>query len=186
MANETDDPTIPPRLDEVLSQVAEETSEFDWGDDGGDFIESEQLTLLQFSRGNQRYAILGEEVREVLNRGLSTEFPGAPPHITGIMIHRRQVIGLLDLDIWFGLDPHQRQEEPFERVILVERETLLAGILAGPSTTIVHWSSDLLDGDVPESIPGQVKRYIQAVKDDDEGAVLLLDITRLLEDAAVG
>ena len=71
-------------------------------------------------------------------------------------------------------------------MILVERETLLAGILAGPSTTIVHWSSDLLDGDVPESIPGQVKRYIQAVKDDDEGAVLLLDITRLLEDAAVG
>ena len=80
MANETDDPTIPPRLDEVLSQVAEETSEFDWGEDGGEFAESELLTLLQFSRGNQRYAILGEEVREVLNRGLTTELPGAPPH----------------------------------------------------------------------------------------------------------
>ena len=190
MADETHDPTTPPRLDKMLSQVAEETSEFDWGEDGGELEESELLTLLQFSKGGQRYAILGEEVREVLNRAQSTELPGAPPHILGIMIHRRQVIGLLDLDVWFGLTPkmsqEQRDEEQFGRVILVERESLVAGILAGASTTIVQWSSDLIGNEVPESIPPQIKRYIKAIKDDEEGAVLLLDITRLLEDAAVG
>lgn len=173
-------------LKDLLASATEEASAgFDWGAGEEETAEQEELTLLQFHHGAQRYAVAGEEVREVINRSTSTELPGSPPHIRGIMIHRRQVIGLLDLDRWFGVSRGSGDDFGQSRVILVEHQNLVAGIIADPSTQIVQWSAEVLHKSLPESLPSRVRAYIKALRHDDSGTVLMLDVVKLLEDAAI-
>ena len=154
---------------------------FDWG--GGDQeVEEEQLSLLQFKVGSQLYAISGEHVREVISYETSTPLPGAPPYLEGIVVHRRQVLGVLDLDAWLELDSSTRD---YERVIIVEHGSFQAGIGAAASTKIIQLVSSQLSTSLLDGLPPRSKAYTKAVCETPEALVLVLDIAKLLEDAAV-
>lgn len=154
---------------------------FDWSS-GGEEIEEEQVSLLQFRVGSQLYALGGEHVREVIGFESSTPLPGAPDYLNGIVVHRRQVLGVLDLDEWLELDTSARD---YERVIIVEHGTFQAGIGAAASTKLVQCSSSQLSVSLLDGLPPRTKAYTKAVCETAEGLVLVLDIAKLLEDAAV-
>ena len=113
-----------------------------------------------------------------------TPLPGAPEYIEGIVVHRRQVIGLLDLEVWFGRSKRVRASN--DRILIIEEGALVAGIACDATTRMEVWPASILDAPVPDSIPAHVRPYVLALRDDKEqGTVLLLDVKRLLEDAAV-
>lgn len=183
-----DDPSQDGGLDELMEQARQRHDSFDWGEEAEELDEegaasAEQVSLLRFQIRDQAYAVRAEDVREVIGQLPSTLLPGAPPYIRGIVIHRRQVVGLLDLDRWFKLDD---QGAPIEagRVVIVEHDALLVGLLAGAQTTIIQWPRAALAGNL-DALPTRLRKYARAVRDDDAGPVILLDVPRLLEDAAL-
>ena len=51
-----------------------------------------------FGSGEHEYAIAGAQIREVIPAQPITRLPGAPSHILGVVLHRRDVIG--ECSIW--------------------------------------------------------------------------------------
>lgn len=173
------------QLDALLEQAREGGAGFDWSEATAEEASGEQVALLEFRVGAQRYAVLGEEVREVIGRAAVTRVPGAPDYIRGIVIHRRQVIGLLDLERWFEVGAAPPLEEQ-GRVIIIEHDALVVGLLAAPETRIVQWPVEALERSPSgDALPSRLRMYTRSLRDEAEGPVVLLDVARLLEDAAV-
>ncbi len=152
--------------------------------------ETPKISLLEFRGDYQRYALRGEQVREVISGLPVTRLPGAPTYIEGIVIHRRQVIGLINLGRWFGFkeEADEVATGEMDRIILVEHGSLVAGIACSQATSLESWPASLLDETVPDSLPRQLRAYTLALRDADAdagGPIILLDIKRLLDDAAL-
>ena len=114
-----------------------------------------------------------------------TPLPGAPDYILGVMVHRRHVIGVLDLASWLER-PHTGMPDGTERLVIIEHGDMTAGICTDAFTQIV---------DIPHHKLEQARSkhhraihhnpYISAILPIREHAVPLLHITKLLSDAAL-
>jgi purine-binding chemotaxis protein CheW len=63
------------------------------------------VDLVQFSAGNERYAIEASFVRRLERLGSVTPLPGAPRHFTGITNLHGQLVPLIDLRVLLGAAP---------------------------------------------------------------------------------
>lgn len=164
-----------------LIEASARSATFSWGAPQAPEREQELLPVLHFLAGDRHYAMAGELVREVVGEVRVTPLPGAPPHLAGIIIHRRQVVGVIDLDRWFGTSTPSR---PPGRVILMEYQGALVGLNASEVTQIEQWPLDALNDSI-DALPAPVRRYALGARGRGDQVVALLDIKRLLEDAAV-
>lgn len=144
-------------------------------------------TLLHFTLGERHYAIPGEHIREVIQPDAITRLPGAPPHIRGVVVHRRSVIGVLEIERWLELG--DTPSDTSDRLILVEHGDLVAGLCTDSFTRIMTLDDAAMQRAITQRAPNQDQApYVRAIiEPDQEGApaILLLHITRLLGDAAI-
>lgn len=143
------------------------------------------IPVLHFTLHGEHYAIAGEHIREVILASELTPLPGAPDYILGVMVHRRHVIGVLDLASWLER-PHTGMPDGTERLVIIEHGDMTAGICTDAFTQIV---------DIPHHKLEQARSkhhraihhnpYISAILPIREHAVPLLHITKLLSDAAL-
>lgn len=144
-------------------------------------------TLLHFTLGERHYAIPGEHIREVIQPDAITRLPGAPPHIRGVVVHRRSVIGVLEIERWLELEDTPSNSS--DRLILVEHGDLIAGLCTDSFTRIMTLDDDAMQRAITQRAPDQNQApYVRAIiEPEQEGAppILLLHITRLLGDAAI-
>lgn len=142
-------------------------------------------TLLHFTLGARHYAIPGEQIREVIQPERITRLPGSPDYIRGVVVHRRSVIGVLDLERWLELDS-EADQDAMKRLILVEHGELTAGICTGELTQIMTLTDEEMQRALKHGAPDQKSApYVRAVLHIGELNVLLLHITRILGDAAI-
>lgn len=146
--------------------------------------EEQQLTLLRFEIGKQRYAVPGEQVREVISASRPTRLPGAPAYIKGIVIHRRQVVGVLDLERWLQLTPSPPDPNEAERIVLIEHGALLVGLCTSSLTQMITIPQSRAEA-LPPGESTRTQIYVRAIIEDEAGPILLLRVERLLEDAAI-
>lgn len=173
-------------LEEALAQLS--SREQGWGVEQEDDRSSGQelLPVLRFHNITHHYALPGDQVKEVIGPSRMTPLPGAPPYILGITVHRRQVIGILDLDQFFYPE-RSLPSPPPERVILVEYGSSLVGIHAGERTYLEQWPLESVSRESVELLQPNIRPYARAIRDSpqDPDVVLLLDIDKVLEDAAI-
>ncbi len=143
-------------------------------------------TLLHFTLGERHYAIPGEHIREVIQPDTITRLPGAPDYIRGVVVHRRSVIGVLELERWLELSTQTMAD--VQRLILVEHGDLIAGLCTDQFTKIMTISDHTMQEALDHYAPNQGQSpYILAVLElpEHDAPVLLLHITRLLDAAAI-
>ena len=171
-----------PGLGELIDEASGVSlDDFDWSSPATD-DDDVVTTVVHFDVGENTYAALGEEVREIIFAPKVTSLPGAPPYVKGVTIHRQEVIGVLDLNRWFALEAPSFKAE---RLIIVEHGGLVAGILAGANTHIVEWTRAHTRGVLVPTLPAKLHAYTQATREIGDDLVILLDIRRVIEDAAV-
>lgn len=171
---------------EGLIGAAEADDGFDWEDDSSEAAESDKtISVLRFAVGDRRFAVPSEYVREITAEMNVTPVPGAPKHIRGVGVLRRQVIGVLNLYQW--LDPvAERDELNATRVIIVESGAYKVGVEATAVHGMDQWPEQVLDRSrIPGSINTRTRRYAAGIRLDETQATVLLDVPRLLADAAV-
>lgn len=169
-----------------LLEAADADDAFDW-EQQAEQEEPEEATIsvLRFVVGEREFAVRSEVVREIVSELNVTRVPGAPKHIGGVGVLRRQVIGVLDLNQW--LDPVAESGiEEAARVIIVEAGGYTVGIEVNAVAGLDDWPEKVLDKSrIPGSINTRTRRYAAGVRLSDDEAVVLLDAPRLLDDAAV-
>lgn len=169
-----------------LISAAEAGDGFDWDDAAAEADAAEAaVSVLRFSVGDREFAVPSEYVREIVSELAVTPVPGAPKHVRGVAVLRRQVLGVLNLYQW--LDPvAERDVLDTNRVVIVEAGPYMVGIETTAVSGMDEWPAQVLDRSrIPDSINSRTRRYAAGIRLSEEQAVVLLDVPKLLDDAAV-
>jgi purine-binding chemotaxis protein CheW len=169
-----------------LIDAASTDDGFDWEEEASEVDDSQSaVSVLCFAVGDRQFAVPTEYVREIVSEIDVTPVPGAPKHVRGVGVLRRQVIGVLNLYQW--LDPvAERDEIDTSRVVIVETGPYMVGIETTEVTGMDEWPEQVLDRSrIPESINARTRRYAAGMRLSGDEATVLLDVPKLLDDAAV-
>ena len=100
-------------------------------DDEREFVEQEEekktLRILSFSLDEENYCIDISDAKEVIKLNRITKVPNTPQFIAGVMNLRGEIISLIDIKHFFGLNGSKRIEDG--RIIATDIKGPLIGIL---------------------------------------------------------
>jgi purine-binding chemotaxis protein CheW len=140
--------------------------------------EAEELRqLISFSVGEEEYGLELLRVKEVIRMREITWLPKAPSFVKGIINLRGDVIPIIDLRDKFGLE--SREDTAQTRVIVVEIEGRLLGLVVDSASQVVRIAADQIDP--PPSVPGGFSQeLITGVGKIDDRLVILLNADSIL------
>jgi purine-binding chemotaxis protein CheW len=90
-------------------------------------LEEEQIKLVVFSLGQDRYAFPGKNVKEILRCGKITYVPGSPPIYHGIINNRGDIESVINVHQLLGLP--DSEITPRSRIIIGLGAGITSGIL---------------------------------------------------------
>ena len=132
---------------------------------------------IEFSLGQEDYAIPLLMVREVISVPDTTPIPKSPTHFLGIMNLRGQVISVVDLRKKLKVDARKDKEEA---VIIVDIGGMNIGVVVDSINKVLAFSSDEVS-EMPE-VENQVNtHFIFGVYKKEQSLTVLLDIAKVLD-----
>lgn len=138
---------------------------------------ADELLVVAFTLGKDRYAIEAEWVREVVRLADFTPLPGAPPSIAGVVNYRGEIIPVVDLRTLFGMASQGLVD--MLRVVLVGGPKVEFGALASRVVECISLRpEDLLH--LPLELPCQFSGEL--AKGVTRDALIVLDGRKLLAD----
>jgi purine-binding chemotaxis protein CheW len=138
---------------------------------------TELSRFIEFSLGNEDYAIPLLMVREVISVPDTTPIPKSPAHFLGIMNLRGQVISVVDLRKKLKVDARQDKEEA---VIIVDIGGMNIGVVVDSINKVLAFSSEDVS-EMPE-VEHQINtHFIFGVYKKENSLTVLLDIAKVLD-----
>lgn len=132
---------------------------------------------IEFSLGQEDYAIPLLMVREVISVPDTTPIPKSPTHFLGIMNLRGQVISVVDLRKKLKVDARQDKEEA---VIIVDIGGMNIGVVVDSINKVLAFSSEDVS-EMPE-VENQINtHFIFGVYKKENSLTVLLDIAKVLD-----
>lgn len=138
---------------------------------------AELSRFIEFSLGNEDYAIPLLMVREVISVPDTTPIPKSPTHFLGIMNLRGQVISVVDLRKKLKVEAKQDKEEA---VIIVDIGGMNIGVVVDSINRVLAFSSDEVS-EMPEVENQLNTHYIFGVYKKENSLTVLLDIAKVLD-----
>jgi len=138
---------------------------------------AELSRFIEFSLGNEDYAIPLLMVREVISVPDTTPIPKSPSHFLGIMNLRGQVISVVDLRKKLKVEAKQDKEEA---VIIVDIGGMNIGVVVDSINRVLAFSSDEVS-EMPEVENQLNTHYIFGVYKKENSLTVLLDIAKVLD-----
>lgn len=139
----------------------------------------DQLELLVFRIGSERWALETRYVREVLPLRGMTALPCTPPFVRGIINVRGHVVAVLDLKRLFGLAEQGLSD--LHRVVLVEHVSSLFGVLADIDVGVVRVAPGAI-GPAPAVLDGVGAACLKGVTAD---GLAVLDMEQIFNDPRI-
>lgn len=141
--------------------------------------QQEDLEIVGFMLGREKYGVEACYVREVTRLKELTLLPGAPPFVLGIVKVRGQILSVIDVRRLFDLP--QRGVGDRDGVIVLQRGELVFGILANAILGVLQVPAEGLKSSLP-ALPGLHGDYLKGVTPD---RMAIIDAARLLSDESV-
>ena len=130
----------------------------------------EEVQVLEFSLGEETYALNIEYIEEIAHVGELTPIPNSPPHVTGVMDLRGRTTSVVDPKILFGI----QGEGAGKRILVFDPIQLSEGQAIGLTVDEVHQVVTASMDDVDEA-PGTDMNAIRGVLKRDGGFVIWVD-----------
>lgn len=143
-------------------------------------INGELNQLIGFAVGAEEYGMDILRVKEVIRAPRLTRLPQAPSFVKGIINLRGDIIPIVDLRDKFGLE--SRTYDSFTRIIVVDVDGRLVGLVVDSASEVVRIPSDQIDPP-PPIIGGLSAEYIRGVGKLDDRLIILLNIDTVLSDS---
>jgi purine-binding chemotaxis protein CheW len=145
------------------------------GDEAG-AVPVPELELLAFRLGSEEYALLVEQVREVIKLWDIASVPNTPDYVLGVISLRGKVLPVIDLCKRLGLPPGARDGR--SRIIVVSLDDEETGLVVDRVTGVVR----LLPKDVrpaPDTISqGVGEEFLRGIARKDDKLYILLNIEK--------
>ena len=132
--------------------------------------------FISFSVGDEDYGLELLRVKEVIRVRQITWLPKAPSFVKGIINLRGDVIPLIDLRERFGLESVDQTAQT--RVIVVEVEGRLTGMIVDSASQVVRIPADQIDPP-PPVLGGLAREFITGVGKFEDKLVILLNALAL-------
>jgi purine-binding chemotaxis protein CheW len=142
--------------------------------DGAAPAPHQEVEMLTFRMGSESYAVLVEDVREVLKVRDSTMVPNAPAFILGVMSLRGAMIPIIDLGKRLGLDSLVRDER--SRIVVMNTDEEDVGLIVDRVTGVIR----VMPGEIkpaPEHME-QGAEFLRGIVRKDDKLFILLDIEK--------
>jgi len=139
----------------------------------------EVLQWVTFQLENETYGINVMQVQEILRYSEIAPVPGAPLYVLGIINLRGNVVTVIDTRLRFGLESCEITDET--RVIVIESEKQVIGILVDSASEVVYLKSSEIDV-APNVGNDESAQFIQGVSNRDGNLLILVDLDKLLSD----
>ena len=134
--------------------------------------------FLEFSLGEENYAIPLLRVKEVIAVPKTTPIPNTPAHFNGIMNLRGQVISVMDLRKKLNIKPQEQSEET--AVIILDLSPVFLGCVVDSVNKVLSIAKSQISE--PPEIEGHLKiKYIDGVYRAESKMIVLLDIAKALD-----
>jgi purine-binding chemotaxis protein CheW len=133
--------------------------------------------LISFTIGEEEYGLELLRVKEVIRMRQITWLPKAPSCVKGIINLRGDVIPIVDLRDRFGLQTIE--QTAMTRVIVVEVEGRLVGVVVDSASQVVRVPADQFDP--PPPMAGKTTQgFITGVGKMGEKLIITVDVDRIL------
>jgi purine-binding chemotaxis protein CheW len=143
--------------------------------EGPEAIQAREIELLAFRLGGEEYAVMVDDVREVLRNYHLTVVPNAPAHILGIMSLRGTVTTVIDPCKRIGLRPGVRDDK--SRIIIVSTEDEDVGLIVDRVTGVVRIAPEDIKP-APENNE-QGTEFLRGIARKNDRLYILLDLGRV-------
>ncbi|MGD8710840.1 MAG: chemotaxis protein CheW [Ectothiorhodospiraceae bacterium] len=140
-------------------------------------LEGALTQWVTFELDDEIYGINVQQVQEVLPMTEIAPVPGAPPYVMGIINLRGNVVTVIDTRMRFGLP--QKEPEPNNRIVVIETDEQIAGILVDSVAEVSDVSESEVDT-APNVGNEDSSRYIYGVVSREDSLLILVDVNRLL------
>jgi purine-binding chemotaxis protein CheW len=137
----------------------------------------QEIELLSFRLGGEEYAVMVEDVREVLKVVQLTMVPNTPDYILGVTSLRGTMLPIIDLCKRFGLAPGAKDEK--SRIVVVSSFNEYVGLLVDRVTGVFRILPEEIK-QAPENVE-QGAEFLRGIVRKGDRLYILLDL-----DKAVG
>ncbi len=139
--------------------------------------------LIVFRLGGQEYALVIDQIKEVVITPKVSRIPLTPPYIKGVANVRGNILAILDLEERFGLAPAEEAEthRPHNYTLVVASEEMRMGILVRevPNTlTVKEADIDLSPDLVGDGSAGN--GYISGIVRSGSRLIILIDVFKVI------
>lgn len=136
--------------------------------------QTSEIELLAFRLGGEEYAVLVQDVREVLKIRDLTLVPNAPEFILGVTSLRGAMLPVIDLCKRFGLAPGVRDEKT--RIVVVSPDEEDVGLMVDRVTGVLRIMPEAIKP-APENIEKGAE-FLRGIARKDDKLYILLDLER--------
>lgn len=128
----------------------------------------------------EEYAIPIEQVREIRAVESITQIPNAKSYVKGIMNLRGLIIPVIDVKDKLGMRSAAESTSK-QRILVADLKNSLAGLLVDEVDHVMRIQTDSVN-DPPQNILDS-NNYIKGIVKVNQRLIVLLDVTKLLEDS---
>ena len=139
-------------------------------------------TYILFEVAGTTYAVASRDILHMELVETLTPVPNAAPFVDGIVISRGQVVPVVNLRARFGFE--RAALDLRSRLIVVQTEGRVLGLLADAAREFVRLPADSI-GPPHEALAGATGAYVAGVATPNDRIILVLDLVKLLDVAAV-
>jgi purine-binding chemotaxis protein CheW len=136
----------------------------------------QELEMLSFRLGQEEYAVMVDDVKEVLKMRDLTPVPNAPDYILGVTALRGPILPVIDLSRRLGLPPGARGEK--SRILVLSLDDEDAGMVVDRVTGVVRIHPDAVRP-VPETIERGAE-FLKGIARKGDKLYILLDVEKAL------
>jgi purine-binding chemotaxis protein CheW len=146
-----------------------------------------QTQYLTFVVGEEEYGVRILRAKEIIEYGVVTTIPNAPPFIRGVINLRGSVVPVVDLAVKFGGAPSMPTKRSCVVVVEVERDgqQTVMGIVADRVTQVAELPGDCIEP-APAFGTGVRTDWLLGLGRTDRRFILLLNTDRVLTDLDIG
>lgn len=142
-------------------------------------VDDKHFQCVTFRLADEVYGINVMLVQEVLRWTEIAPVPGAPDYVLGIINLRGNVVTVIDTRLRLGLPA--REPDDSSRIVIIEAERQVVGILVDSVAEVMDLSSSEIDS-APNVGNDESSKYIQGVASRDGDLLILIDLNKLLTD----
>lgn len=144
-----------------------------------DIQPEETYQLIVFKLAGQAYALLLEEVREVVLTPILSKVPLTPNYLAGVANIRGNIFAVFDLEKKLALAASEKKEESY--TLVLEDTQLQAGVLVNEVPRTLEVNSSQINFS-PELINAQnmEKEIVKGIVKEEEDLIILLYVKQLI------